>query len=136
MKKIALALAAALLVAGFASAQVVQVTPTQPQVQTLKVTGKLELINGVIGMKVDGKTYLVPRLRSVVGFIKDLQEGATVTVEGNTATLPNSNGVNVIIATKLSFNGKDYDLGQPGQGMGMARGMMKGGRGMMGGGRW
>jgi hypothetical protein len=136
MKKIALALAAALLVAGFASAQVVQVAPAQQQVQTLKVTGKLELINGAIGMKVDGKTYLVPKIRSLVGFVKDLQEGSTVTVEGEAYSVPNASGTFVIMAAKLSFNGKDYDLGQPGLGMGRGRGMMKGGRGMMGGGRW
>jgi hypothetical protein len=147
MKKTIIALVAALFVAGIASAQAVSPTPVQTQAQITKVSGKLELIQGVIGLKSAGKTYLVPSLQRVAGFIKGVEEGATVTVEGYQSTLPYTSDVILIHATKLTVGGKDYDLGQIGPnawaGRGMngctaGNGMMQGrrGGGMMGGRSW
>jgi hypothetical protein len=145
MKKTIIALVAALFVAGIASAQAV--SPTAVQAQLTKVTGKLELIQGVIGLKSAGKTYLVPSLQRVAGFIKGVEEGSTVTVEGYQSTLPYTSDVILFHATKLTVGGKDYDLGQNGPNAGMGRGMNGGmmgngtmqgrrGGGMMGGRGW
>jgi hypothetical protein len=99
--------------------------------QALTVSGKLELIDGAIGLKSDGKTYIVQRLMHLVGFVKDLQEGAAVKLEGTAYPLPYTKDVYMLEPTKLSFNGKDYDLSQEGPGMMGGRGA----RGMMGYGR-
>jgi hypothetical protein len=138
MKKTIIALVAALFVAGIASAQAVSPSPVQAQAQLTKVTGKLELIQGEIGLKSAGKTYLIPGLQRVAGFIKGVEEGGTVTVEGYQSTLPYTSDVILLHATKLTVGGKDYDLGQNGPNAGAGRGMMQGrrGGGMMGGRGW
>jgi hypothetical protein len=131
MKRIALALAGVLIIAGMAEAQTAPAQPpAQAQAQVTKVSGKLELIQGVIGLKSGGKTYLIPKLQSVAGFIKGVEEGGTVTVEGYENPLPYTSDVILLQATKLTVGGKDYDLGQ--QGFGMI-GPNNAGRGMMGG---
>jgi hypothetical protein len=131
MKKLAIALAAALMVAGFASAQT-NVANTSAQAQVLtKVSGKLELVQGVIAIKSGSKTYLVPELQRFVGFVKGVEEGGTVAVEGYESAVPFATDVVFLHLTKLTVGGKDYDLSQYAQGKG-GRGMM---RGKMGG-RW
>jgi hypothetical protein len=131
MKKTIIALAAVLLVAGIASAQPPNPAPVQTQVPVTKITGKLELIQGVIGLKSGGKTYLVPNLQRVAGFVKGVEEGATVTVEGYENALPYTSDVILIHATKLTVGGKDYDLSQTGGRFGA---MGCGGYGRVGGG--
>jgi hypothetical protein len=151
MKRSLIALLAALALAGSASAQSAA-APAAPavaaaQAQLSTISGKLELINGMIGLKSGGVSYYLPRLRQLVGFVKDLQEGATVKLEGYAYPLPNQAGYSIFEATKLTISGRDYDLGQPGAqgpfgGKGMrggmgARGGMRGGMGGgMPGGRW
>jgi len=125
MKKIALALTGALLVAGMGFAQSPAPAQTVAQAQVTKVTGKLELIQGEIGLKSGGKTYLVPELQRVAGFIKGVEEGGTVTLEGYANALPYTSDVIFLHATKLTVGGKDYDLGQAGP-------YGRGGRGMNG----
>jgi len=143
MKRIIVATLAALAIAGAVSAQ----SPAPAaQAQTTAISGKLELIDGMIGLKADGTSYYVPRLRQLVGFVKELQEGASVKLEGYAYPIPNRAGYSYFMATKLTIGAKDYDLGQPGargpfggQGQGQGRGGMRGGRmgGMGGGGpRW
>jgi hypothetical protein len=144
MKRICLAALAALVIAGTASAQAqaapAPAQPPQAQTQVTTISGKLELIDGVIGLKSGGTSYYVPRLRQLVGFVKDLQEGATVTLTGYAYPLPQRSGSAVFMVTKLSFNGKDYDLGQSvgPMGQGWMRGAGRGGLrgGMMQGPRW
>jgi hypothetical protein len=151
MKRFALALIGVLLVTGIGFAQ--SAAPNAPQTaapnaasqtQVTKVTGKLELIQGVIGIKSNGKTYLIPKLQRVAGFVKGVEEGGTVTVEGYEYALPYTTDITLLQATKLTVGGKDYDLGQQGMGMmgakkagrGMMQGRMGGARGGMMGGRW
>jgi hypothetical protein len=140
MKKTALALIGVLLVAGMGFAQSAAPAPAQPQAATqaqlIKVTGKLELIQGVVGLKSGGKTYLIPKLGRLAGFVKGVEEGATVAVEGYERALPYASDVVFIMATKLTVGGKDYDLGQADANAWGGRGMMQGGRGMMRGPRW
>jgi hypothetical protein len=146
MKRIALVLAAALIAVGSSFAQSATAPTAATQATVTKATGKLELVQGVIGLKSGGKTYLVPRLQRVAGFIKGVEEGGTVTVEGYESSVPFATDVIVLHVTKLTVGGKDYDLGQAGMGagramgrgsmQGMMQGRMGGSRGGMMGGRW
>jgi hypothetical protein len=131
---------AAVAIASSASAQA-QAAPAQAQPQgqaqrqLVTISGKLELIDGMIGLKSGGTAYYTPRLRILVGFVKDLQEDATVNLTGYAYPLPNRAGYAVFFVTKVSFGGKDYDLGQRGGPFG-GRGWGEGRGGMMGGGGW
>jgi hypothetical protein len=122
MKRILLAALAALAIAGAASAQGVN-PPPKADPQQITISGKLEWIDGTIGLKSGGVTYYAPQLRMLVGFVKDLQEGSTVTLTGNARKLPYSPN-SFFWTSKLGFNGKDYELGQGGFGpMGRGHGM-------------
>jgi hypothetical protein len=140
MKKTALALAGVLLLASMGFAQSAAPSPAQPQAATqaqlTKVTGKLELIQGVVGLKSGGKSYLIPKIQRLAGFVKGVEEGATVTVEGYERALPYTSDTVFFMATKLTVGGKDYDLGGVGANAWGCKGMMQGGRGMMRGQRW
>ena len=108
--------------------------------ETVKVEGKLALINGMIAVKDKDKTYYVGGLQRLVGFIDGLKENAAVKLEGYAIAVAGAPEYLHLRATKLTFGGKDYDLSQSfGGGMG-GRGMMggaqgnyQGGQGMMGG---
>jgi hypothetical protein len=139
MKKIALALLVALLATGVGFAQTNAPAAQTQTLQTVKATGKLELIQGAIGLKANGKTYILPGLGRLAGFIPGVVEGGTVTVEGYERALPYTTDVVMLQVTKLTVNGKDYDLSQAWAGKGMMGGygqMMNGRGGMMRGGRW
>lgn len=134
MKKIIVLLLAGLVAAGTLSAQAAATGNTTTAAQTATVTkveGKLALVNGLIAIKSGDKTYYVNGLQRLVGFIDGLKEGASVKVEGYAQALPAAPEYIHLFVTKLTFNGKDYDLSQaPGRGMG--RGGMMGGRGFDG----
>jgi hypothetical protein len=134
MKRTIMAALVAITIAVAASAQGAA-APQPPkgqapdQAQQVTVTGKLEWIDGTIGLRSGGAVYYAPQVRMLVGFVKDLQEGATVTLSGYADKIPYSPN-SFFRATKLSFNGKDYELGQGfGAMMGRGQGMM--GRGRM-----
>jgi hypothetical protein len=141
MKKLAFILVAALAVAGVASAQAVPWGPyahSADQTKLVKVDGKLALINGMIGLSAGGKTYYTPMLTRLVGFVNGLNEGSSVKLEGYDYALTYAPGYSMLAVTKLTLNGKDYDLSNNGQGFGPGYGMygMHGGpRGGMWG-RW
>jgi hypothetical protein len=78
----------------------------------------------MIALQAKDKTYYVMGLQHLIGFIDGLKEGAAVKVEGYARAMPCAPEYAFLDLTKLTFNGKDYDLSQtPGNG--------KGGRGMM-----
>jgi hypothetical protein len=142
MKKQIVACLAALAIAGTAVAQAgpAQQAPAAAAQQLVKLSGKLEVINGMIGLKADGTSYLLPHLGQLVGFVKELQEGASVKVEGYAYPVPSQAGYSMLALTKLTIGGKDYDFGKAdgfgpfgGRGMGYGAGGGRGGRGMMGG---
>lgn len=141
MKRLIALFAVALALAGAASAQNAPTPPAQGSAQaagqTVKLAGKLEVINGMIGLKADGVSYYLPRLRELVGFVKELQEGAAVKLEGYAYPIPSQAGFSVLMVTKLTIGTKDYDFSQGGFGPFGGKGMRggRGGRGgMMGGG--
>jgi hypothetical protein len=111
-----------------------------------KAEGTLALVNGMIALKTkDNKVLYLMGLQHLIGFIDGLKEGASVKVEGYGDSLRLAPEYTLIRLTKLSFNGRDFDLGQfgtfggPGFNGGRGRGMMDGagpgrdGPGMMGG---
>ena len=129
MKKIVAALIVAFALAAVSAAQ--SPAPANAQAQeTVTVSGKLELIDGYIGLKSGGATYYVRGIERLVGFIKDLQEGAQVKLVGYAYPLGLPSGYSTLIVTKLTVGGKDYDLPKAGM---MGRGGMRGnyGQGMM-----
>jgi len=145
MKRMLMAALAALAIAGAASAQGANPPPNKGpdgnQSQQTTISGKLEWIDGTIGLKSGGSTYFTPRVRELVGFVKDLQEGAAVSLTGYAYKVPFGSGSFVFMATKLSFNGKDYELGrEEGRGPGMMGMRMRdrcdGDRGQREGSRW
>lgn len=150
MKRILIIVAAGLVAAGSLSAQAFGpraqgVAPQTQDLETVKVDGRLALINGMIGVQSAGKTYYVGGLNRLIGFVDGLKEGASVKLEGYALQVPAAPEYFHLRATKLTFAGKDYDLsnsfgrGAMGGMMGPQGGMMDG-RGMGGrssrGGRW
>ncbi len=139
MKRVIAIVAVGLIAAGAVFAQARGVGPGAfgpgafgpgAQVQNaepVKVEGKLALVNGFIAAQTKDKTYYVMGIQPLIGFIDGLKEGATVKLEGDAFEMPMAPEYLVLRATKLSFNGKDYDLSR-GFGM-MGRGMMGGRRG-------
>jgi hypothetical protein len=76
---------------------------------TLTVSGTLELINGNIGLKEGDAAYYVFGLDRLIGFVDGLKEGAAVTLEGRAFPAPRQPNFKVLVVSKLSFNGKDYE---------------------------
>jgi len=148
MKRILIIVAAGLIAAGSLSAQAFgpgvgpQLAGQTQDIQTVKVEGKLALVNGMIAVQSGGKTYYVSGLNRLIGFIDGLKEGASVKLEGYAVALPGAPEYLHLRVTKLTFNGKDYDLSNS---FGRGRGSMGAycadpsqgfqGRGPMGGGR-
>lgn len=133
-KTIAMVLAAALAIAsvsaqGFGPGMGRQMAPTDQNAQITKIEGKLALVNGHPGIVIKDKTYYVAIPGHLYGFIDGLKEGAQVKLEGYENTLPIAPNYSFFRVTKLTLNGKDYDLSQFGQGEGCPMGGRKGGRG-------
>jgi hypothetical protein len=119
MKKLFVALIAALALAAVATAQSAPPPPdldgqAQKAQQLVSLSGKLEVIDGMIGIKDGGTSYIVPRLRALVGFVNELQEGASVRLEGYAFPIPSRvsslPGYSMLAVTKLTIAGKDYDF--------------------------
>jgi len=107
------------------------IAPNATLAQTVKVEGKLALINGVIALKSGTKTYYVPMLGRLAGFIEGIKEGASVKLEGYEYPIAAAPEYATLAVIKLSVGGKDYDLGQfggYGAGFNHHRRMMRGGR--------
>jgi hypothetical protein len=74
------------------------------------VSGTLGIAKGSIALKSGDDTYSVMALNRFVGFIDGLKEGAQVNLEGYAFTVPRNAEGKVFRVTKLTLNGKDYDL--------------------------
>ncbi|TFG80348.1 MAG: hypothetical protein E4H20_11110 [Spirochaetales bacterium] len=115
----------------------------QPVQETVKIDGKLNLVQGHPSVVTGGKTYFVRIPGMLYGFIDSLKEGATVKLEGYATAVPLAADSFFFQATKLTVGGKDYDLSQYAGRGGMMGGAFGGpaAGGMMGahggrGGRW
>jgi hypothetical protein len=122
MKRIVLFGLFALCIAGFASAQMGpggmgrRTFPPAPQIleapaaEQLTVSGNLSIVHGRIALVSGDTTYYVSGLSRFVGFIDGLKEGARVSLEGAAYQLPNDTAAKFLRVSKLTLNGKDYDL--------------------------
>jgi hypothetical protein len=81
--------------------------------EQLTITGNLGLVNGMIALESDNKTYYVGGLERYVGFIEGLKEGAEVTLEGFALAVPGNPEYWYLRAAKLTLNGKEYELAGP-----------------------
>ena len=86
-------------------------TPRQ-NIETVNVSGNLTIARGMIAVSSNDNTYLVMGLNRFTGFIDGFKEGAAVTLEGYALPSRNDN-TKILWAQKMTFNGKDYDLGRP-----------------------
>jgi hypothetical protein len=75
------------------------------------ISGSLALSRGRIALESGGNTYYITGIGGLIGFIDGLKEGASVSLEGWAFPLPRSETEQIFRAAKLSFNGKDYELG-------------------------
>ncbi|MDR0400596.1 MAG: hypothetical protein LBH51_06595 [Treponema sp.] len=96
--------------------------------EKLSLTGTLGLSRGVIVLKNGEETWYTPGLRRYIGFIDGLKEGAAVALEGWGGKIPQAGeNTGFLRVSKLTLNGKDYEVGpaEPGiaQGPGWNRSM-------------
>jgi hypothetical protein len=85
--------------------------PPAQSAETITVTGKLGIALGQIALTDKDVTYYAPALHRYAGFIDGLKEGAEVTLAGWTAPVDFQDAASkILIVTKLTINGKDYDL--------------------------
>ncbi|MDR3248437.1 MAG: hypothetical protein LBT39_06590 [Treponema sp.] len=78
--------------------------------ETVNVTGDLTIVQGAIAVKSGDITYYAGGLQRFVGFIDGLKEGAQVTLEGRAVTSPRDSAAKFLRVSKLTLDGKDYDL--------------------------
>jgi hypothetical protein len=79
--------------------------------ERVTVNGTLQLIGGHIAVIQDNKTYYTMNLYHLAGFIDGFKEGAAVTLEGSACPLPGDKDLFRLMTTKLTLNGKEYNLG-------------------------
>ena len=83
-----------------------------PASETVTVSGTMVVANGMPALKSGDITYLVGGLGQLIGFIDGLKEGAQVTIEGVAMTSRDQN-IKFLRASKLTINGKTYELSPP-----------------------
>jgi hypothetical protein len=129
MKRIVLWGFLALFITGFVSAQMGprgvgpggmgRRTPQSPQIpqvpqvsaaEQVTLSGELSIVHGRIALASGDTTYYVSGLSRFIGFIEGLKEGARVNLEGSAYQFPGDATVKFLRVSKLTLNGKDYDL--------------------------
>ena len=115
MKRIVLCVLFAAAVSGVLLAQEPGQPGSFPRNQTpekITLSGSLGLSRGRIVLESGGNTYYIAGLDRLTGFVEGLKEGASVSLEGWAFPLPRSEAEQeqIFRATKLSLNGKDYEL--------------------------
>ena len=84
-----------------------------PATETVTVSGSMVVANGMPALKSGDVTYLVGGLGQLIGFVDGLKEGAQVTIEGAAVTSPGDQNIKFLMASKLTINGKTYELSPP-----------------------
>jgi hypothetical protein len=79
--------------------------------EDVKISGSLGISRGMPSVVSGDTTYLIMGLNRFFGFIDGLKDGATVSLEGQAAQLNGAEKVRMLRASKMTLNGKDYDLG-------------------------
>jgi hypothetical protein len=81
-----------------------------PAAEQVSLSGNLSVVHGRIALVSGDLTYYAGGLDRFVGFIEGLKEGARVNLEGAAYQLPNDAKAKALRVSKLTLNGKDYDL--------------------------
>ncbi|AEF80831.1 hypothetical protein [Leadbettera azotonutricia] len=110
MKRICLCVILVAATAGLVFAQGENRRESKAAPVKITISGALGVANGSIALKSGNDTYYVMGLDRFVGFIDGLKEGAQVSLEGYAFAIPQNNEGKVFRVTKLTLNGKDYDL--------------------------
>jgi hypothetical protein len=76
--------------------------------ETSTLSGKLELINGMIAVKNDDTVYYIIGLGRLIGFVDGLKEDADVSLEGWAIAAPGTPEYQRFLVSKLTLNGKEY----------------------------
>jgi hypothetical protein len=76
----------------------------------VKISGSLGISRGMPSVVSGDTTYLVMGLNRFFGFIDSLKEGAVVSLEGRAVELNAEEKVKMLRVSKMTLNGKDYDL--------------------------
>ncbi|MDR3334681.1 MAG: hypothetical protein LBT13_07335 [Treponema sp.] len=84
--------------------------PSVQPAETVTVTGNLTIAQGSIAVQNNDITYLAAGLHRFIGFIDGLKEGARVTLDGSAFTNPQNEKIKFLLVSKLTINGKAYDL--------------------------
>jgi len=92
----------------------------------VQASGNLAYVNGWIALQSGEKTYYLAGIQRLLGFVDGLKEGATVKVEGYVREMPMAPEYSFLRLTKITVNGKSYDIPKmpcgDGNGMGCGRG--------------
>ena len=80
--------------------------------EEVKVSGELTIVQGFLAVKSGDVTYLAMGLQRYIGFIDSLKDGARVTLEGYAFNRPQNEKTKLLLISKLTIGGKDYDLGR------------------------
>jgi len=89
-----------------------------PPAEKVTVSGSLAVAHGMPALKSGDVTYLLGGINRFIGFIDGLKEGAQVTIEGSALTSPKNNNLKILRLSKLTLNGKSYDMALPEGGLG------------------
>jgi len=81
-----------------------------PASETVAASGTMVVAQGRPALKSGDIIYYVSGISQLIGFIDGFKEGAQVTIEGTALTSPNDKNMKFLRASKLTINGKDYDL--------------------------
>jgi len=84
-----------------------------PAPETVTVSGTMVVARGMPALKSGDVTYFVSGISQLIGFIDGFKEGAQVTFEGVVTTSPNDQNIKFLRASKLTINGKVYELSSP-----------------------
>ena len=89
-----------------------------PAAEKVTVSGSLAVAHGMPALQSGDVTYLLGGISRFFGFIDGLKEGAQVTIEGSALTSPRDSNLKILRLSKLTMNGKSYDMALPEGGLG------------------
>ena len=84
-----------------------------PAGEEVTLTGTLVITHGAPAIKSGDVTYIIPGINRFSSLVDGIKEGAQVTIEGMSINHPTDNSLKFVRASKLTYNGKSYDLSPP-----------------------
>ena len=93
--------------------KVMRRTQAVPSSEKLTITGNLTIVNGMIAVKKDDASFLLPGLLRYAGFIDGIKDGAQVTVEGLARSQQADSKTKVLLIQKLTIGNREYEMAPP-----------------------